>query len=257
METGFLGYTLFAASVLLFSHKILHLISARTIDRSHCALIIGFVVLSFRPIYGDDVPSFDDVHIGAPGGLFLCDMQAGATDRIPDFRNGSSMTAMRARCPRSFNLAAAAFFLASLVSHAHGAEQAASRDTPKLGRGINILGYDGILGRRPKLAISPGQFDRDQEGRVRACQDQFLRLQVHGPGNVMDEIILRRLDAVIEEVLARKLVPIVDEHDTHLCQRDVSECAEKLKAFWRQIAERYAGKYPALVFEVLNGLAEQ
>lgn len=48
METGFLGYTLFAASVLLFSSKVLHLISARAIDRSHCALIIGFVVLSFQ-----------------------------------------------------------------------------------------------------------------------------------------------------------------------------------------------------------------
>ncbi|MGY3394555.1 exopolysaccharide production protein ExoQ [Bradyrhizobium sp. USDA 3311] len=48
METGFLGYTLFAASILLFSSKVLHLISARAIDRSHCALIIGFVVLSFQ-----------------------------------------------------------------------------------------------------------------------------------------------------------------------------------------------------------------
>ena len=48
METGFLGYTLFAASVLLFSNKVLHLISARAIDRSHCALIIGFVALSFQ-----------------------------------------------------------------------------------------------------------------------------------------------------------------------------------------------------------------
>ncbi|MDA9394719.1 ligase [Bradyrhizobium sp. CCBAU 45394] len=48
MESGFLGYTLFAASVLLFSNKVLHLISARAIDRSHCALIIGFVVLSFQ-----------------------------------------------------------------------------------------------------------------------------------------------------------------------------------------------------------------
>lgn len=48
METGFLGYVLFAASVLLFSAKILHLISTRSIDRSHCALIIGFVVLSFQ-----------------------------------------------------------------------------------------------------------------------------------------------------------------------------------------------------------------
>lgn len=48
METGFLGYLLFSASVLLFSNKVLHLISARAIDRSHCALIIGFVVLSFQ-----------------------------------------------------------------------------------------------------------------------------------------------------------------------------------------------------------------
>ncbi|WP_027548914.1 O-antigen ligase family protein [Bradyrhizobium sp. WSM2254] len=48
METGFLGYLLFAASVLLFSNKVLHLISARAIDRSHCALIIGFVALSFQ-----------------------------------------------------------------------------------------------------------------------------------------------------------------------------------------------------------------
>ncbi|MDA9487796.1 O-antigen ligase family protein [Bradyrhizobium sp. CCBAU 11361] len=48
METGFLGYTLFAASVLLFSNKVLHLITARAIDRSHCALIIGFVALSFQ-----------------------------------------------------------------------------------------------------------------------------------------------------------------------------------------------------------------
>ena len=48
METGFLGYVLFAASVFLFSNKILYLISARSIDRFHCALIIGFVVLTFQ-----------------------------------------------------------------------------------------------------------------------------------------------------------------------------------------------------------------
>ncbi|OKO84365.1 O-antigen ligase family protein [Bradyrhizobium sp. AS23.2] len=48
METGFLGCTLFAASVLLFSNKVLHLIAAQSINRSHCALIIGFVVLSFQ-----------------------------------------------------------------------------------------------------------------------------------------------------------------------------------------------------------------
>ncbi|MCA1549189.1 O-antigen ligase family protein [Bradyrhizobium sp. BRP19] len=48
METGFLGYVLFVASVYLFSEKVLYLIATRTIDRRHCALIIGFVVLSFQ-----------------------------------------------------------------------------------------------------------------------------------------------------------------------------------------------------------------
>lgn len=48
METGFLGYVLFVASVYLFSEKVLYLIATRSIDRRHCALVIGFVVLSFQ-----------------------------------------------------------------------------------------------------------------------------------------------------------------------------------------------------------------
>ncbi|MCA1527874.1 O-antigen ligase family protein [Bradyrhizobium yuanmingense] len=48
METGFLGYVLFVASVYLFSEKVLYLIDTRSIDRRHCALIIGFVVLGFQ-----------------------------------------------------------------------------------------------------------------------------------------------------------------------------------------------------------------
>ncbi|GLR95154.1 O-antigen ligase [Bradyrhizobium liaoningense] len=48
IETGFLGYLLFVASVYLFSEKVLYLIATRSIDRRHCALIIGFVVLSFQ-----------------------------------------------------------------------------------------------------------------------------------------------------------------------------------------------------------------
>ena len=48
IETGLIGYLLFTASVLLFSNKVLYLISTRSINRSHCALIIGFAVLNFQ-----------------------------------------------------------------------------------------------------------------------------------------------------------------------------------------------------------------
>lgn len=54
------------------------------------------------------------------------------------------MTAPRARWSRSFNLAAAAFVVVSLCSDAHAAGQLVPRDAARLGRGINILGYDGI-----------------------------------------------------------------------------------------------------------------
>ena len=54
------------------------------------------------------------------------------------------MIAFRARWLWSLSFAAALFCLTSLWVHAQGTEQGASRDAAGLGRGINILGYDGI-----------------------------------------------------------------------------------------------------------------
>ena len=84
METGFLGYVLFAASVLLFSNKALYLISA-------LILSIGAALCPHHRIcrpqlsdqfHRDDVPSLDHVHVGAPRGVPPCNVQAGAGDRF-------------------------------------------------------------------------------------------------------------------------------------------------------------------------------
>lgn len=121
-----------------------------------------------------------------------------------------------------------------------------------LGRGINILGYDGIWEGGRNAPFRLDNLTAIRKAGFSHVRINFFGFKFMGEGNLLDETVLRRLDAVIEEVLARKLIPILDEHDTHVCQRDVSECTEKLKAFWTQIAARYAGKYPKLVFEVLN-----
>jgi O-antigen ligase len=55
IETGFLGYVLFTASVFLFSYKVLCLIAERAIDRLHCALIIGFVFLNCQTNFTETV----------------------------------------------------------------------------------------------------------------------------------------------------------------------------------------------------------
>ena len=162
------------------------------------------------------------------------------------------MISVRAGWSRSFILAAMVSFLAALFCGAHAGEQGASRDTARLGRGINILGYDGIW-----EGGENAPFRLDNLTEIRLAGFSHVRINFFGfkymdSGNVLNEEVLKRLDAVIEEVLAKHLIPVVDEHDTHLCQRDVSACTEKLKAFWKQVAARYAGKYPSLVFEVLN-----
>jgi endoglucanase len=162
------------------------------------------------------------------------------------------MTAICARWPGSLSLAAAVFFLTLLFVHVHGAEQGASREMPKLGRGINILGYDGIWEGGQNAPFRLDNLTAIRKAGFSHVRINFFGFKFMGTGNVLDEIVLRRLDAVIEEILARNLIPVLDEHDTHVCQSDVSGCADKLKAFWRQMAERYAGRYPKLVFEVLN-----
>ena len=159
------------------------------------------------------------------------------------------MKAICARWSATVALALAMSVLAVLPQ-----AEAAGQGTalPKLKRGINILGYDGIWEGGRNAPFRLDNLTAIRKAGFSHVRINFFGFKFMGPGNLLDEIVLRRLDAVIEEVLARNLIPILDEHDTHVCQQDVSGCAEKLKAFWTQIAERYAGKYPTLVFEVLN-----
>ncbi|MCC8981782.1 glycoside hydrolase family 5 protein [Bradyrhizobium acaciae] len=162
------------------------------------------------------------------------------------------MTALRSYLQGAVGVLLAAALAAVLISPVNGAGQGASPAVAALGRGINILGYDGIW-----EGYRNAPFRHENLAAIRKAGFSHVRINFFGfrhmdSGNVLDDAVLRRLDAVIEQVFASKLIPILDEHDTDLCQRDVPECTVKLKAFWRQIAARYAGKYPALLFEILN-----
>ena len=162
------------------------------------------------------------------------------------------MTAVRARRPRGFNLSLLVLFLAAFVSQARGAEPTGPRSPAWLGRGINILGYDGIWQGAENAPFRLENLTAIQKAGFSHVRINFFGFKYMGSGDVLDEAVLNRLDAVIEQVLARKLIPILDEHDTDFCQRNIPGCAEKLKALWSQMASRYAGKYPTLVFEILN-----
>jgi endoglucanase len=138
------------------------------------------------------------------------------------------------------------------VAQAHGAEQAAFREVAALGRGINILGYDGIWEGGSNAPFRLENLTMIRQAGFSHVRINFFGFKYMDTENILDETVLSRLDAVIGDVLASKLIPILDEHDSDFCQRHISGCAGKLKAFWRQISLRYGGKYPGLIFEILN-----
>jgi endoglucanase len=142
--------------------------------------------------------------------------------------------------------------LAELFASAARAEDAAFAELARMGRGINILGYDGIWEGGKNAPFRSANLSMIREAGFSHVRVNFFGFKHMDAENILDQAVLERLDAVIEEVLSRKLIPVLDEHDTDHCQRYLVSCAEKLKAFWRQISARYRGKYPALIFEILN-----
>jgi endoglucanase len=154
--------------------------------------------------------------------------------------------------PALLRVLSALVLLAGLFVSAVRAEDAAFVGLAKMGRGINILGYDGIWEGGKNAPFRSANLSMIHEAGFSHVRINFFGFKHMDSENILNEAVLERLDAVIEEVLSRKLIPILDEHDNDYCQRYLVSCAEKLKAFWRQMSPRYRGKYPALIFEILN-----
>lgn len=121
-----------------------------------------------------------------------------------------------------------------------------------MGRGVNVLGYDGIWEGGVDAPFKERYFKM-----IRDAGFGHVRINLHGftymdRDNRLPGSVLERLDRVFERAIDAGLVPVLDEHDFHTCQSDPEGCSVKVAAFWTQLAERYAGRYPSAVFELLN-----
>ncbi len=68
----------------------------------------------------------------------------------------------------------------------------------------------------------------------------------------IDAAFFARVDTVIDALLARDLVVVVDVHHYEDIMNDPGGQAERFLALWRQISTHYAGRSPKLWFELLN-----
>ena len=132
------------------------------------------------------------------------------------------------------------------------AEDRAVEVARRMGRGVNILGYDGIWDGHADAPFRLSSLKMIHDagfGHVRINLFGFKHMDA---SNRLNETTLESLDTVLDRSIKAGLVPVLDEHDYSQCQDDPEACATKLKAFWNQISARYVGRFPSAVFEILN-----
>lgn len=162
------------------------------------------------------------------------------------------------RVSRSFSFLAVAGAIWLACADNAGAPAVERGDPPSavlsngLRRGVNILGYDGLWKGEIDAPFRMSDFETIRSAGFDHVRVNFFGFRYMDSKNRLDEAVLLRLDKVLDTAEANDLNVVLDQHDNEMCQSVPEKCKAKLASFWRQIAARYAGKRPRVVYELLN-----
>ncbi|CTP90523.1 glycoside hydrolase family 5 protein [Xanthomonas graminis] len=122
----------------------------------------------------------------------------------------------------------------------------------RLGRGINVLGYDPLWTDASRARFRPALYRAIHDGGFQTVRVNLQAFAHMDAANQLDPAWLHTLDSVVDQASAAGLNVILDEHDFHPCAQDAASCRTRLLAFWKQIATRYRNAPPSVLFELLN-----
>jgi endoglucanase len=123
----------------------------------------------------------------------------------------------------------------------------------KMGRGVNIIGYDAALWKD----YSTGRFKEKYFKMIKEEGFSTIRVNLH-PFKHMDSNYkinpkwLETLDWVVKKGLEAKLMIILDLHEFNAMADDPIAKKEMFFSVWRQLAPRYKDQPSDVVFELLN-----
>jgi endoglucanase len=127
-----------------------------------------------------------------------------------------------------------------------------SAQVEKMGRGLNILGYDPLWDDFAKARIHERHFQIIHEAGFHTLRVNLMAFDHMDAQNRLDPAWLKALDWVVKTAVANDLIVILDEHDYNFCGEHADVCRTKLLAFWQQVAEIYKDAPASVVFEILN-----
>jgi len=124
----------------------------------------------------------------------------------------------------------------------------------RLGRGVNIIGYDPIWKSREQARFQEKHFRL-----IREAGFQHVRINLHpfhfmgvGPDFAIQPQWLQTLDWAVEQSLKNGLVAVLDMHEFGALGHDPLGLKPKFLAVWQQLAWRYRDAPDSVIFEVLN-----
>jgi endoglucanase len=163
------------------------------------------------------------------------------------------MIAKLARLSRLLGLAALMWLGLSAAAAAQGFQPIdAAAQARRMGRGVNVLGYDPLWSEPARGRFKARHFTRIRQGGFQTIRVNLQAFAHMDASNRLDPAWLKTLDWVVDNALRNRLVVILDEHDFETCGKDPQACRPRLMAFWRQIAERYRNAPNGMLFELLN-----
>ena len=156
-------------------------------------------------------------------------------------------------------LASILVVFASPVAHAQPGSIDAYAQNRKLGRGVNILGYDPIWRARAQGRFQAKHFRLLKEAGFNSVRINLQPFWALNPANgyALSESWFDVLDWALREAQAQDLRVILDLHEFIPMGKDPATNKVKFLAFWRQLSAHCQGAPDNVLFEVLNEPSEK
>lgn len=124
----------------------------------------------------------------------------------------------------------------------------------RLGRGVNIIGYDPIW-----HGLEQGRFKAKHFSLIKEAGFSTVRINLHPFRHMVDDGTYRLkdswwevLDWAVENALKQDLMVILDMHEFTTIAKDPEGLKPMFLAFWRQVAKHCKGLPDNVLFEILN-----
>lgn len=122
----------------------------------------------------------------------------------------------------------------------------------KLGRGVNILGYDPIWRNRAEARFKERYFAALKEAGFNSVRINLHPFRHMEPDHTLRSAWWETLDWAVQSATAQGLMVILDLHEFNVMGEDPVATQPKFLAFWRQVSAHYRQAPSSVVFEILN-----